>query len=74
MLLGVINKLVDKGNSMVVIEHNLDVIKSADWLIEMGPEGGKEGGMLIASGTPEEISLLDTPTSLFLKEELQTNN
>ncbi|MDE6018944.1 MAG: excinuclease ABC subunit UvrA [Muribaculaceae bacterium] len=73
VLLGVINKLVDKGNSMVVIEHNLDVIKSADWLIEMGPEGGKEGGMLIASGTPEEISLLDTPTSLFLKEELKTN-
>ncbi len=74
VLLGVINKLVDKGNSMVVIEHNLDVIKSADWLIEMGPEGGKEGGMLIASGTPEEISLLDTPTSLFLKEELKTND
>ena len=73
VLLGVINKLVDKGNSMVVIEHNLDVIKSADWLIEMGPEGGKEGGMLIASGTPEEISLLDTPTSLFLKEELKTD-
>ncbi len=71
VLLGVINKLVDKGNTMVVIEHNLDVIKSADWLIEMGPEGGKEGGKLVACGTPEEMSLLDTPTSRFLKEELK---
>ena len=71
VLLGVINKLVDKGNTMVVIEHNLDVIKSADWLIEMGPEGGKEGGQLVATGTPEEMSLLDTPTSRFLKEELK---
>ncbi|MDE5840302.1 MAG: excinuclease ABC subunit UvrA, partial [Muribaculaceae bacterium] len=70
VLLGVINKLVDKGNTMVVIEHNLDVIKSADWLIEMGPEGGKDGGQLVACGTPEEMSLLDTPTSRFLKEEL----
>lgn len=71
VLLGVINKLVDKGNTMVVIEHNLDVIKSADWLIEMGPEGGKEGGQLVACGTPEEMSVLDTPTSRFLKEELR---
>ncbi len=71
VLLGVINKLVDKGNTMVVIEHNLDVIKSADWLIEMGPEGGKEGGQLVATGTPEEMSLLDTPTSRFLREELK---
>ncbi|MDE6785650.1 MAG: ATP-binding cassette domain-containing protein, partial [Muribaculaceae bacterium] len=71
VLLGVINKLVEKGNTMIVIEHNLDVIKSADWLIEMGPEGGKEGGQLVASGTPEEISLLDTPTSRFLKDELK---
>ncbi len=71
VLLGVINKLVDKGNTMIVIEHNLDVIKSADWLIEMGPEGGKEGGQLVASGTPEEMSLLDTPTSRFLKDELK---
>ena len=67
VLLGVINKLVDKGNTMVVIEHNLDVIKSADWLIEMGPEGGKAGGQLVARGTPEEMSLLDTPTSRFLR-------
>ncbi|MDE6638697.1 MAG: ATP-binding cassette domain-containing protein, partial [Muribaculaceae bacterium] len=73
VLLGVINKLVDKGNTMVVIEHNLDVIKSADWLIEMGPEGGKDGGQLVACGTPEEMSLLDTPTSRFLKDELHNN-
>ncbi|MDE6057251.1 MAG: ATP-binding cassette domain-containing protein, partial [Muribaculaceae bacterium] len=70
VLLGVINKLVDKGNTMVVIEHNLDVIKSADWLIEMGPEGGKDGGRLVAFGTPEDMSLLDTPTSQFLRDEL----
>ncbi|MDE6856466.1 MAG: excinuclease ABC subunit UvrA, partial [Muribaculaceae bacterium] len=70
VLLGVINKLVDKGNTMVVIEHNLDVIKSADWLIEMGPEGGKDGGRLVAFGTPEDMSLLDTPTSRFLRDEL----
>ncbi|MDE5814450.1 MAG: excinuclease ABC subunit UvrA, partial [Muribaculaceae bacterium] len=74
VLLGVINKLVDKGNTMVVIEHNLDVIKSADWLIEMGPEGGKAGGQLVACGTPEEMSLLDTPTSRFLRDELKFND
>lgn len=71
VLLGVINQLVDKGNTVVVIEHNLDVIKSADWLIEMGPEGGKAGGHLVASGTPEQLSKQDTPTSRFLKEELR---
>ncbi len=70
VLLGVINKLVDKGNTMVVIEHNLDVIKSADWLIEMGPEGGKAGGRMVAAGTPEQLASLDTPTSRFLKDEL----
>jgi excinuclease ABC subunit A len=47
--------LVDKGNSMVVIEHNLDVIKSADWIIDLGPEGGDEGGYLVGEGTPEEL-------------------
>ncbi|MBD5277851.1 MAG: excinuclease ABC subunit UvrA [Bacteroides sp.] len=71
VLLGVINQLVDKGNTVVVIEHNLDVIKSADWLIEMGPEGGKAGGRLVASGTPEQLSKQDTPTSRFLKGELK---
>jgi excinuclease ABC subunit A len=54
-LLGVLNELVDAGNSIVVIEHNLDVIKTADWIIDLGPEGGPEGGLVIASGTPAEI-------------------
>ncbi len=55
-LLEVLQRLVDAGNSVVVIEHNLDVIKSADRLIDMGPEGGEEGGMAIATGTPEEVA------------------
>lgn len=71
ILLKVINRLVDKGNTMVVIEHNLDVIKSADWIIEMGPEGGRDGGRLLAQGTPEQVASLDTPTSRFLREELR---
>jgi excinuclease ABC subunit A len=55
-LLEVIQRLVDTGNTVVVIEHNLDIIKSADRLIDMGPEGGDEGGMVIATGTPEEVA------------------
>ncbi|WP_019815398.1 excinuclease ABC subunit UvrA [Saccharomonospora saliphila] len=58
-LLGVINGLVDKGNTVVVIEHNLDVIKTSDWLIDMGPEGGSGGGTVIAEGTPEEVARLE---------------
>ncbi|WHU49171.1 excinuclease ABC subunit UvrA [Gordonia sp. L191] len=70
-LLAVINGLVDKGNTVIVIEHNLDVIKTADWVIDMGPEGGTGGGMVVAEGTPEEIA--DTPeshTGKFLAEIL----
>jgi len=55
-LLGVLNKLVEKGNTVLVIEHNLDIIKSADWIIDMGPEGGNKGGEIVAVGTPEEIA------------------
>jgi excinuclease ABC subunit A len=55
-LLGVLNRLVDTGNTVVVIEHNLDVIKSSDWVIDMGPEGGFRGGTLVAEGTPEEVA------------------
>lgn len=55
VLLGVLNKLVDRGNSLIVIEHNLDVIKNADYIIDMGPEGGREGGTVVVTGTPEEI-------------------
>ena len=54
-LLDVLNRLVDKGNSVVVIEHNLDVIKCADYIIDLGPEGGDKGGEIVAQGTPEEI-------------------
>ncbi|MBM7800237.1 excinuclease ABC subunit A [Microlunatus panaciterrae] len=56
-LLGVLGRLVDAGNTVVVIEHNLDVIKTADWLVDMGPEGGSRGGMVVAEGTPEEVSM-----------------
>ena len=56
MLLSVLHKLVDKGNSVIVIEHNLDVIKTADWIIDLGPEGGLEGGEIIAVGTPEDVA------------------
>jgi excinuclease ABC subunit A len=55
ILLKVLNKLVDKGNTVVVVEHNLDVIKTADWIVDLGPEGGEKGGKIIAEGTPEEI-------------------
>ena len=58
-LLGVLQTLVDKGNTVLVIEHNLDVIKTADWVIDMGPEGGSGGGMVVAEGTPEEIVLVE---------------
>jgi len=55
-LLDVLNKLVDQGNTVVIIEHNLDVVKTADWVIDLGPEGGDEGGRVVATGTPEELA------------------
>lgn len=67
-LLGILHKLVEGGNSMIVIEHNLDVIKSADWIIDMGPEGGMGGGTVVASGTPEDITKnADSFTGKYLK-------
>ena len=72
VLLGVFNRLVDKGNTVVVIEHNLDVVKCADHLIDMGPEGGSEGGMILAAGTPEEVAAGTSPTAPFLRQELTT--
>ena len=54
-LLDILHRLKDKGNTVVVIEHNLDVIKTADWIVDLGPEGGEEGGYLVAMGTPEDI-------------------
>jgi len=70
-LLGVLGQLVDAGNTVVVIEHNLDVIKTADWLIDMGPEGGSRGGLVIAEGTPEQIAAnQDSYTGAFLQRVL----
>ncbi len=69
-LLGVLNRLVEKGNTVVVIEHNLDVVKSADWVIDMGPGGGKNGGTIVAAGTPETIAAGTSPTALYLRSEL----
>jgi excinuclease ABC subunit A len=67
----VLNGLVDKGNTVITIEHNLDVIKNADWLIDMGPEGGNKGGLVLATGTPEEIAeVADSATGQFLRPML----
>ena len=74
-LLQILNRLVDGGNTMVIIEHNLHVIKSADWVIDMGSEGGQHGGLVIAEGTPEQLSKRDdTPTGKFLREALKNQN
>lgn len=71
VLMGVLNRLVDKGNTVIVIEHNLDVIKLADHIMDMGPEGGKGGGVLLSCGTPEEVAQSDKGyTPKFLREEL----
>ena len=72
-LLGVLNRLVDRGNTVLVIEHNLDVVKTADFVIDMGPEGGSGGGRIIAAGTPEEVAATDSPTASFIREELATD-
>jgi excinuclease ABC subunit A len=71
VLMEVINKLVNKGNTIVIIEHNLDVIKLADYIIDVGPEGGKGGGEIVAKGTPEQlIKNKKSYTAKFLKKEL----
>lgn len=71
VLMNVINKLVDKGNTVVIIEHNMDVVKQADYIFDMGPHGGKEGGLIVAQGTPEEIAAGDSPTAPYLRTELE---
>ena len=72
LLVTVIQQLVDKGNTVMVIEHNLDVIKAADWVIDLGPEGGKAGGQIVAQGSPKSISeVLNSHTGQFLKQELE---
>ena len=71
LLLGVLNRLKDQGNTIVVIEHNLDVIKTADWIVDLGPEGGSDGGQIVAEGTPEEVSKIKSSyTGQFLKKTL----
>ncbi|MDZ7658328.1 excinuclease ABC subunit UvrA [Fodinibius sp.] len=70
MLVDVVQQLVDKGNTVIIIEHNLDLIKAADWIIDLGPEGGDEGGQIIAEGTPEKVAQMeDSYTGQYLKEE-----
>lgn len=69
-LMIVLQALVDKGNTVLVIEHNMDVAKQADWVIDLGPDGGAGGGQILAAGTPEEVAKADSPTAPFLKEEL----
>jgi excinuclease ABC subunit A len=73
-LLDVLGRLVDLGNTVIVIEHNLDVIKTADWIIDLGPEGGDRGGYVVATGTPEQIAALeDNHTGRFLRGVLERN-
>jgi excinuclease ABC subunit A len=69
-LIDVLQRLVDKGNTVVVIEHNLDLVKCADWIIDLGPEGGERGGRVVATGSPEEVAKTDTWTGKFLREVL----
>ena len=72
VLLGILNRLVDRGNTVIIIEHNLEVLKSADYIIEIGPEGGKDGGQLLFAGTPEALAKVkDSPTAPFLADELK---
>ena len=72
VLLKVLNKLTDKGNTIIIIEHNPDIIKSADYIIDMGPEGGKSGGEILCTGTPEEITKdAKSYTAEFLRKELR---
>ena len=71
VLLGVLNKLVDRGNTVIVIEHNLDIIKCADYIIDLGPEGGDKGGYILSTGTPEELIQVEKSyTAKYLRKEL----
>lgn len=75
ILLLVLQQLVDKGNTVVVIEHNMDIIKAADYILDLGPEGGKKGGNIVAEGTPLQISKnTNSITGTFLKKEMEWHN
>jgi excinuclease ABC subunit A len=75
MLLGVLHRLVDRGNTVLVIEHNLDVIKTADWIIDLGPEGGLRGGDIVAAGTPEDVARVEkSHTGRYLKPLLKKHS
>ena len=70
-LLKVLNMLVDQGNTVLIIEHNLDIIKAVDWIIDLGPEGGSSGGHLVAAGTPREVAVVSSSyTGRYLKKAL----
>ena len=72
VLMNVLNKLVDKGNTMIIIEHNLDVIKQMDYIVDIGPEGGINGGEICCTGTPEEVAQhKSSHTARFLRQELK---
>ena len=72
MLLDVLHRLVDRGNTVLVIEHNLDVIKTADWIIDLGPDGGNRGGAIVAAGTPEDLAAIDASyTGRYLRPLVQ---
>ena len=72
-LIEILQKLVDKGNTVVVIEHNLDLIKSSDYILDIGPDGGDGGGKLVAKGTPEEVANSDSYTGEYLRKHLRKN-
>jgi len=72
LLLGVLQRLVERGNTVIVIEHNLEVLKTCDWLIDLGPDGGCRGGQVVAAGTPEDLAALDhNDTGRFLRHVLR---
>jgi excinuclease ABC subunit A len=76
LLLNVLHRLVNEGNTVLVIEHNMDIIKTADYIIDMGPDGGKGGGSIVAEGTPEKLIrsfIAQSDTAVFLKEEINRN-
>jgi excinuclease ABC subunit A len=73
MLIDVLQRLVDGGNSVLIVEHNIDVLRVSDWIIELGPDGGKAGGLLVSEGTPESVAKLSTPTAPYIRSALKAH-